>query len=138
MPSLDDILARHELERKDLQFKCPRKIKDLVAEATGDMWNRVGRALHVSESKLKAIHHDISVSGPEDKAVSTIDAWSKEYAEHATCLKLVQALYRLKKRTIIHSICKEVQRTKAFPTASNHHYRPENKQRKVLDKKGRL
>ena len=92
LPSLDDILARHDLERKDLLFKCPRKINALVAEATlGDKWNlSVGRALNVSETKLKDIHHDIS--GPEDKAVATMDAWSTEYGERATCLKLIKAL----------------------------------------------
>ena len=133
-PSLNDVLAYSDLERKDLLFKCPRKIKDLVADAIADKWNRLGRTLNVPEAKLKAIHSDIGISGPEDKASATMDAWTEEYGEYATCLKLVEALYRRNKLSIIHSVCEEVQRIKDSPTTTCH--RSSLRQHQVLGKQG--
>ena len=132
--TLNDVLARSDLERKDLLFLCPRKIKDLVADAIADKWNRLGRTLNVPEEKLKAIQSDIGISGPEDKASATMDAWTEEYGEHATCLKLVEALYRRSKLSIIYSVCEEVQRIKDSPTTTCH--RPSLQQHQVLGKQG--
>lgn len=135
-PSLNDVLAQYDLERKDLLFECPRKIKLLVAAAIEDKWNRLGRTLGVSEAKLKTIGSDINLSLPEDKANATMDTWTEEYGEYATCLKLVEALYRRNKLGIIRSVCKEVHRIKDSPTATQH--QPSLQQRQVLGKQGRL
>ena len=110
MASLDKILDDRELTRSDLEFHCPRKTRDMVAEEIVDEWYLIGRALNVSESKLKSIRSDSRLSGPEEKAVATMDAWADENGEQATILKLVEALDRRKKRSIIDSICREVQR----------------------------
>lgn len=131
---LDEILAVHELTRSDLEFHCPRKTRDMVAGEIVDEWYLTGRALNVSESKLKAIRNDINLSGPEEKAVATIDAWEDENGEQATVLKLVEGLYRRKKRNIIDSLCREVQRHRptsaatAQDTSGNHQTPDKNQQ----------
>lgn len=118
MASLDKILDDRELTQSDLEFHCPRKTRDMVAEEIVDEWYLIGRALNVSESKLKSIRSDSKLSGPEEKAVATMDAWADENGEQATILKLVEALYRRKKRSIIDSICREVQRDRPTSAAS--------------------
>ena len=90
----------------------------MVAEEIVDEWYLTGRALNVSESKLKAIKSDSRLSGPEEKAVATMDTWADENGKQATILKLVEALYRRKKRSIIDSICREVQRDRPTSAAS--------------------
>ena len=138
-PNLSDILAQCDLERKDLLFKCPRKIKYLVAEAIEDKWKRLGCALNVPEEKLKAIHYDIGLSGAEDKANATMDAWTDEYGEYATCLKLVEVLYRRNKLSMIHSICHEAQRIKdSLTQTSSHQPSLQQQQLQVVAKQGKL
>lgn len=106
--SLDDVLARHEVKREDLDFNCPRMIRYRIAgELTGE-WNLLGIELDISGSKLKSIHHDNHLRGDEDKAVALLDVWAEEYGEDATCLKLAEALYSRKKRNIIEVLCREV------------------------------
>ena len=138
--SLDEILAVHELTRTDLEFHCPRKTRDMVAGEIVDEWYLMGRALNVSESKLKAIRSDINLSGPEEKAVTTIDAWEDENGEQATVLKVVEALNRRKKRSIIDSLCREVRRHRPRSAAttqdasSNHRTPDMNQQQQNLGK----
>ena len=137
--SLNDVLAQHELEREDLDFKCPQKVRDRIAEELIDEWNLVGRALNVSRPKLRAIHRDIHHPGHEDKAVDMLDAWAEEYGERATCLKLAEALNRRKKRNIIEILCSEVNHMRPGSQVTDHEdYKPLAKQQlKVLRNSGK-
>lgn len=122
--SLDKILENYELERKDLEFKCPRGIIDRIAGEIVNDWHQIGRALNVSKTKLKSIN----CPRPEDKAVAMLDTWAEECGRSATCLSLARALYRNKKRSVVEILCEEVQRfeethvtTPVTHAAANHH-----------------
>ena len=68
----------------------------------------VGRELDVSDKKLKSIRDDCALTLPEKKAAAVLDAWAEEHGRGATCLKLVEALYRRKKTRVIEILCDEV------------------------------
>ena len=134
--SLDGILNKYELERKDLDFKCPPGTRDRVADELVDDWRKIGRTLNVSETKLKSIRHDNTFPRPEDKASASLDAWAEEYGESATCLLLAKALYRHKKRNVLEILCKEVQRVEKHATTSKPNaceQPPQDKQRQQKD-----
>ena len=108
---MDGILKRSDIERKDLNFRCPRNIRDRIAEELiGESgWFHVGRKLKVSDSKLKSIPLDnVTLPKPEDKAVATLDAWDAEKGSEATCLKLAEALYDRKMIKTLEILCQEV------------------------------
>lgn len=137
--SLDGILAKYELERKDLNFRCPRGIIDRIADEIVDDWHKIGRALNISDAKLKSIMYDATNHlRSEDKAVATLDTWAEEYGSRATCLSLARVLYRNKKRSVVEILCEEVQRFKArrvktrvTRAAANHH--PRNDDQKGIN-----
>ena len=84
---MDSVLKQFNLERKKLDFRCPRNVRDRIAgELVGD-WYLVVRALNVSDSKLNTIRVDnVTLPKPEDKAVAALDAWDAELGSGATCL----------------------------------------------------
>ena len=100
------------LERKDLDIKCPRKIRVRIADEIIDEWYQVGCELDVSNKKLKSIRHDKSLNTPEEKAVAVLEAWAEEHGNGATCLKLAEALYRRIKTRVIEILCDEVTQIK--------------------------
>ena len=105
---LDIIFNNRGLERRDLNFKCPRKIINRIAAEIIDVWYLLGRALDVSEKKLIAIRCNNYLS-LEEKAVAVLDAWAEEYGSGATCCQLAEALYdRCKKTNITEILCEEV------------------------------
>ena len=106
--NLDGVLNRFELKREDFDFECPRKIRDRIAEEIIEEWYLVGRALDVSHKKLKSIRCDSSLTLPEEKAVTVLDAWAEEHGSEATCLKLAEALYGRKKTSVLEILCREV------------------------------
>ena len=105
--ALDDVLAHHELERKDLEFRCTKEIRDRIARKLIGDWYLVGRAALVTTSKLDAIRLDLRLGGPEEKAVAMLDAWNEDYGEHATCFKLAEALYDREKLGTIEILCRD-------------------------------
>ena len=113
---MDGVLPRN-LERKDLDIICPRKIRDKIAARVIDECYLLGRELDVSDEKLKSIRRDISLT-PEEKAVAVLDAWAEEHGSGATCLKLEEALYRRKMTRVIEILCDEVTQLKRDATMS--------------------
>ena len=111
MASLGRVLNNHHLKRKDLDFKCPRKIRDRIAREIIDEWYLLGRKIGVSLRKLKSIRLGVSFT-PEEKAVAVLDAWADEYGRRATCLMLARALYSRKKISVIEILCEKVRRRK--------------------------
>ena len=105
------LVNSHSLTKEDLDFKCPREIRDRIATEVIDEWYLFGRALNVSEEKLTSISCSSSLS-PEEKAVAALDAWAEEHGRGATCLKLVEALSRRKKRSVLEILCEEVTKIK--------------------------
>ena len=114
---MEGVLPRN-LERKDLDIKCPRKIRDRIADNIIDEWYLVGRELDVSDQKLKLIHRDSSLTLPEEKAVAVLDAWAEEHGSRATCLRLAEALYGRQKTRVIEILCDEVTQMKCDATMS--------------------
>ena len=110
--NLSDVLICG-LKEKDLDIKCPREIiNKLAGEILGD-WNAVGNELDVSKRRLKAIHHDHTLSGPEQKAFALLDAWTEEKGRAgATCLKLAEALHRRTMTDTIEILCEMVHQLK--------------------------
>ena len=108
---MDSVLKRYNLERKNLDFRCPCDIRDRIACELVDGWYVVGRTLKVSVSKLNSIRVDnVTLLKPEDKAVAALDAWDEEKGSEATCLKLAEALHRHKKTATLEILCQEVNR----------------------------
>ena len=105
---MDGVLNKCSLERKDLDFKCTRKIILRIAGQIIDECYLIGRELDVTRQKLTSIRHDGSLTLPEEKAVAVLDAWADEYGKGATCLKLAEALWRRKKTSVIEILCEEV------------------------------
>ena len=122
MADFDGILKIYDFERKDLNLKCQRNIRDKIAnEIIGD-WYLVGRSLDVSDAKLNCIIHDnVTYASPEEKAVVLLDAWAAEYGSKATCLKLAEALFSRSKVHTIEILCAEVKRdsTASAPSTSD-------------------
>ena len=77
MAAFDGVLSNFDLKQKDLDFKCPRNIIDGISGEIIDEWYLLGRALGVSEGRLKSIRGDLTLSSPEEKAVAVLDAWLK-------------------------------------------------------------
>ena len=119
---MNSVLKQFDLEREDLNFHCPRNIKDKVAgELISDSdWYFVGRTLKVSDKALNSIRDDhVNQSSPELKAVGALDAWDEEHGEKgATCLKLAEALHYHEKISVLETLCKEVNREKASESAT--------------------
>ena len=103
------------LERKDLDIKCPRKIRVRIADEIIDEWYLVGRELDVSDKKLMSIRSDNSLT-LEEKAVAVLDAWAEEHGSRATCLRLAEALHRRIKTGVIEILCGEVTQIKRDAT----------------------
>ena len=102
----------------DLNFECPREIRDRIAGEIIDEWYSVGRALDVSDAKLKSIRRDTCNSTPEEKAIDVLDAWAEEHGSRATCLKLDEALKRRKSIRVREILYKEIIRFKNITTTS--------------------
>ena len=109
MAKLGDVLRIYDLKEDDLNFKCPRKILNKLAGEIIVGWYMVGRELGVSKKGLNAIRYDHTLSGPEEKAVGLLDAWTAEKGREATCLKLAEALHRRKMTSTIEILCEMVE-----------------------------
>ena len=126
---MDSVLKRFDLERKLLDFRCPRNIRDRIAgELVGD-WYLVVRTLNVSDSRLNSIRDNHTLPKPEDKAVAALDAWGEEKGSEAICLKLAEALHKHKKTTTLEILCEEVNRRTSEPnTSTSVSHQPERNQ----------
>ena len=109
---MDNVIQQFDLERIDLDFRCPRNVRDRVAgELVGD-WYLVGRTLNVSDSRLNSIRDNHTLHKPEEKAVAALDAWDEEKGSGATCLKLAEALHDHKKIKTFEILCEQVNQSK--------------------------
>ena len=118
MADLESVLKSFDLERKSLDFKCDRSIINRISGEIIDEWYLLGRALGVSEGRLKSIRGDLTLSSPEEKALAVLEAWVEEYGSKATCLKLAEALYDRKKTNTLERLCEKVQRDTAAAVTS--------------------
>ena len=133
-PTMDSVLKQFHLDREDLDFHCPRNIRDSVARELISDWYLVGRTLEVSNKALDSIRDDdVKRSSPELKAVSALDAWDVKHGEKgATCLKLAEALHYHEKTSVLETLCKEVNRDKASESATT----PESQRNQCKQEQG--
>ena len=115
---MDGVLKERGLERKDLDIKCPRDIRDSIADEIIVDGYHVGRTLNVSDTRLNSIRRNTSFTEPKDKAVAYLDAWAEEHGSGATCLKLAEALEAHIKTSTLECLCEKVLKVKRESAAS--------------------
>ena len=103
--TLDEVLSRYSLERKDLKQKCPARVRLEIAEHLGD-WKMAGRYLDIDPQKLD----DIQVENhtEERRRVALLDAWDEKEGEEATYLKLAVAFHHRKRTDLVEKLCEKI------------------------------
>ena len=103
--TLDEVLSRYGLERKDLERKCPAGIRLEIAEHLGD-WKMAGRYLNIDPQKLL----DIQVENlkEERKIVALLDAWDDREGKGATYLKLTEAFHHGNRTDLVEKLCEKI------------------------------
>ena len=108
--TLDEVLSRYGLERKDLERKCPARVRLEIAEHLGD-WKMVGRYLNIDPQKLD----DIQVENhtEERRRVALLDAWDEREGEGATYLKLTEAFHHggNTRTGFVKKLCEKIKNT---------------------------
>ena len=111
-PSLEDIISRHGLRRKDLEFVCPRDVRTSVAVELVD-WKMVGHCFSISRQKIAAI--DLENNTEDQRKVAMLDAWSEKEGDGATFLKLADVLHQRKRNDLVDLLCKVIIKAKKEP-----------------------
>ena len=91
MSGLDDFLAAHRLDRRDLQRVCSKVHRDEFSKRINRDWKAVGTVLGLSQEQLDAI--DAEYESEEQKKTVLFDQWSEMDGEKATYLKLAEMLF---------------------------------------------
>ena len=106
--SLDDILSRYGLKRKDLEQKCPTRVRLEMAQLLDD-WQMMGYYLGFNAQKLNDIKLDYV--NEERRRVALLDAWEQKEGEEATYLKLAEALDNRRRADLVEKlICSMITR----------------------------
>ena len=133
-PTLEDILSRHGLEKKDLDRECSCEIRNATAVKLDANWEIFGVCgFNFPLDKLKDI-------GRENKTqdlckIALLDAWSKREGKGASYLKLADVLYRQNRRDLVEFLCEKIKinpvrlgsvnvSSKDLPTGNNHQLQP--------------
>lgn len=101
-PTLDDILCRHGLERRDLERKCSAEVRLALAELLND-WKMVGHYLGFTTQKLNDIKLDND--NEEQRRVALLDAWEQQEGQRATYFRLAEAFHHRKKSDLVDKLC---------------------------------
>ena len=112
--SLEDVLSRCGLEKKDLEQKCSDDVRLEIAETLGYDWEMVGRFLKFTGRQIKDIKADNSKE--ELRRVAMLEEWEEREGEGATYLKLAEALHRRKRTDLVEAICQSVKEGRNGPT----------------------
>ncbi len=102
LPSLDELISRQGLERKDLERKCPVGVRLDVAKHLGD-WKMVGRYLGFPPQTLNDI--EVENRTEERRRVALLDAWDKREGKGATYLKLAESLHHRERTDLVEKLC---------------------------------
>lgn len=104
-PTIEELLIHHSLQRKDLDKKCPRRIRNEIALKI-TKWKAIGRLLNIPEEKLAAI--ELDKKDEEERRVATIETWHERNAHRATSLQLVEAICDLKNVAVAGVLCEMI------------------------------
>ena len=101
-PTLDDLLSRHGVERKQLERKISAEMILEMAQLLDD-WKMTGYYLGFTEQNLGDIQLDNSRE--EHRRVALLKAWEEKHGEDATYLKLAEAFHQRKKAYLVEKLC---------------------------------
>ena len=104
-PSLEKIISRHGLTRKDLESVCPRDVRREVALKIKD-WKMVGHFFNIPEEKLTAI--DRQNDTEDQRKVALLDPWSNREGEEASYLKLAHVLHQRERNDLVGFLCDRI------------------------------
>ena len=109
LPSLEDLLSRHGLEKKDLHRRYPAEMRLEIAQLLDD-WKMIGYYLGLTSQKLNDIK--IDNDNEEQRRVAVLDAWEQKEGKEATFIKLAGALYHRGRADLIEKLCGMIRRVK--------------------------
>ena len=113
-PSLEKVISRHDLTRKDLEIVCPRDVRQEVAVKLVD-WKMVGHFLNVPEERIAAIAHQNDTE--DQRKVALLDTWSHREGEGATYLKLAHVLHQRERNDLVEFLCGRILQKRASLSA---------------------
>ena len=102
MPTLDEILSRHGLQREDVNRECDQGIRYEISVKISN-WEMVGHLLGIPEERLAAIK--VESKTEDERKVSMLNTWHQKEGSQATCLSLMIALYRHQRCDLIIEFC---------------------------------
>jgi hypothetical protein len=105
LPTLDEILSRHGLEKKHLERKIPAEMILEIAPLLDD-WKMTGYYLGFTKQDLD----DIEIDNPnqDHRRVALLNAWEQRHGEDAAYLRLAEAFYRREKIGLIDKLCRRL------------------------------
>ena len=105
LPTLNEILSRHGLEKKHLERKIPAEIILELSQLLGD-WKMTGYYLGFTEQNLS----DIQIDNPSEgrRRVALLKEWEQRQGEEATYLKLAEAFRHRQKIAAVEKLCKRL------------------------------
>ena len=105
LPTLDEILSRHSLEKKRLERKIPAEMLLKMAQLLDD-WIMTGYYLGFEKQNLD----DIQIDNPseERRRVALLKEWEERQGEGATYLKLAEAFHHRQKIAVVEKLCKRL------------------------------
>ena len=105
---LAELLGRYDLRTTDLEWECPREIRNKIAVKLID-WKVFGAFLGFPPEKVASIDADHRTE--DQRKIALLDSWHEREGEYATCLKLAKVLHDRNRRDLICQLC---QLTKAL------------------------
>ena len=107
--SLEELLSRHGLKRKDLDGKYPAEMRVEIAQLLDD-WKMIGYYLGFTPQKL----NDIEVDNyrEERRRVALLDAWEQREGEGATYLNLAEAFHHRGRVDLVEELCRMSRRVR--------------------------
>ena len=109
LEELEDLLSRHELERKDLDRRYSAEMRLEIVQLLDD-WKMIGYYLGFTSQKINDIK--IDNDNEEQRRVAVLDAWEQREGEEATYLKLAEALHHRGRADLIEKLCGMIRRVR--------------------------
>lgn len=105
LPTLNEILSRHGLEKKHLERKIPAEMLLKMAQLLDD-WTMTGYYLGFEKQNLDDIQ--IDNRSEERRRVALLKKWEERQGEEATYLKLAEAFHHRQKIAAVEKLCERL------------------------------
>ena len=100
--SLEEVLSKYDLKRKDLEAVCPRDVRNKVAVELID-WKMIGYCFDFSRAKLEAIDRENQTE--DQRKVALLDSWGERDGREATYFRLAEVLRERGRGDLIELLC---------------------------------